>query len=229
VNSPIEWISLEDDGRDWLESQIKELTHLARWVQGEHGDMILRSEWSLSLAKELLDEHKIRQGSTFAAAFGGVAVESVIGSFEELDDSVLDATISAFRHGMSGKMHSGQSVYCLIPSSHRSASDKWFERQSTLELPFTRVLSNKEGLYGIVSMPNSVGELRKVLDDVQSEIAFSPPILAICGSPTFDEQCDEAWKTRSLSDLQLSRLAESATRILAKVGTCGGALLWAAD
>jgi hypothetical protein len=226
MGQALEWIPLGSDGIAWLEGQLELLTHIGLWTQAKDGEMVLRRQWSIALAKSLIGQASIKSGDIFVAAPNGISIDALIESTDDVSDSALDATADRFFFGSNERNSSRASQFCIVPSSLHYASDPWIVRlRKSLPL-HTKLVFHSEGVYGLMHLRDGDVTTRRLLQDLLAELSSSPPAIGFAGDERFDECCEEMWKTGQTSDRQLSELAISTSRIVARVGICGELLLW---
>lgn len=223
VDQSLEWISLGSDGSSWIEDQLSLLTHIGLWTQDQKGNMELNERWSMVLIESILRQRVIREGEVLVAAPLGISMDALSESFE-LSDSEMISTVDRFlgrsdEAGVSNR-------YCLIPSSTRPASDPWVSPVDATASSNSKLIRHNGGVYGLLRLPDVAAEGRDLLNTTIDTLSFSPPIVAVRGSGTFDAICHEIWQSTSGVEPDFDGLAESTTKILARVGICGGYLLW---
>jgi len=225
VDQSLGWISLGSDGTSWLEDQLYLLTHVGRWIQDKDGNMELKERWSIALAESILFRRIIRRGDVLAAAPLGISIAALSESFD-VNDSEMIATADRFLSQTDGLGVYNGERFCLIPSSTRPASDAWVGRFEKSSSVFTKAILHNGGVYGLLQLPKSSADGRDLLHTTSDTLSFAPPIVAFRGDERFDLICKQIWQIGGLTDVDLAGLAESTTKILARVGICGGYLLW---
>jgi hypothetical protein len=223
VDQSLRWISLGSDGSFWLEDQLNLLTHIGHWIQDKDGNMELNERWSIALIESTLRKGIVRGGDVLVAAPLGVSMAALSESFD-LSDSEMIATVDRFLAQSDGA--GGYNRFCLIPSSTRPASDLWVERFDQSKSGCTKLIRHNGGVYGLLQLPKASAEKRDLLNTTTATLSFSPPIVAFRGDERFDALCEQIWQSGGSTDADFDGLAESTTKILTRVGICGGYLLW---
>jgi hypothetical protein len=225
VDQSLGWISLGSDGASWLEDQLDLLTHIGRWTQDKDGNMKLQEQWSMALAESILRRGLVRRGEVLAAAPLGISIAALSESFD-MSDSEMIATADRFLSQSDRVSDYNSERFCMIPSSTRPASDPWLNRFEESKSAGTKLIRHQGGIYGLLQLPKAPAEGRDLLDTTSATLSFSPPIVAFRGDEQFDSLCTDLWQGGGGVDADFAGLAESTTKILARVGICGGYLLW---